>query len=263
MVANFLPQSLVTVVVPCYNHEQYIERAISSVFCQTYDNFELVVIDDGSIDGSVAKLKKLQDQYNFVLITQENKGVCKTLNRAIREFSHGAYIAVLASDDFWHQDKLKLQMKALHQHRDAHFCFSQAIEFADENNPTKGRRFPRKCLSGRVLNKVFLRQHVPAGTMMFSRNLFDRLNGFDETLKEEDWDFVIRSAAITEFCSVDEPLLFYRSHAANTMKTRARSKIFHEKVKILSKNMDLVGPWRWMVSVMLHFLYDVIYKKNN
>ena len=187
--------------------------------------------------------------------------MCKTLNRAIREFSHGAYIAILASDDFWHQDKLKLQMEALQQHRNAHFCFSQAIEFTDENNPTTGRRFPRKCLSGWVLNSVFLRQHVPAGTMLFSRDLFDRLDGFDEGLREEDWDFVIRSAAVTEFCSIDQPLWFYRSHATNTMKTRGRSKIFSEKVRILTKNMDLVGPWRWMASVLVHFLYDMIYKK--
>jgi alpha-1,3-rhamnosyltransferase len=255
------PQGLVTVVVPCYNHEQYIEKAILSVCQQTYKNYELVVVDDGSTDGSVAKLKKLQAQYNFVLLIQENQGVCKTLNRAIREFSHGAYIAILASDDFWHQDKLKLQMEALQQHRNAHFCFSQAIEFTDENNPTTGRRFPRKCLSGWVLNSVFLRQHVPAGTMLFSRDLFDRLDGFDEGLREEDWDFVIRSAAVTEFCSIDQPLWFYRSHATNTMKTRGRSKIFSEKVRILTKNMDLVGPWRWMASVLVHFLYDMIYKK--
>lgn len=251
----------VTVVIPCFNHEHYVERAIVSVCDQTYDNFELVVVDDGSVDGSVNKLQMLQAQHNFTLITQQNQGVCKTINRAIREYSSGKYIAILASDDFWHREKLKLQMEELARHPGSHFCFSQAIEFVDGNNKMTGRKFPNKCLSGWVLNSVFLRQHVPAGTMIFSRDLYDRLNGFDEKLKEEDWDFVIRSAAETEFCSINKPLLFYRSHAKNTMKIKSGKEIFFEKAKILSKNIELVGPWRWMQSVAIHFVHDIIYRK--
>jgi alpha-1,3-rhamnosyltransferase len=251
----------ITVVMPCYNHAQYVERAVLSVVCQTYANFDLVVIDDGSKDESVEKLKELQKKHLFTLITQENKGVCKTLNRAIREAASGEYVALLASDDFWHEDKLKLQMEILGQHPESEFCFSQAIEFTDETNPSNGRLFPKKCLSGQVLNSVFLRQHVPAGTMLFSRHLYDRLGGFDENLKEEDWDFVIRSAAATSFCSVSKPLLYYRSNAANTMKTRKRTSIFHQKVIILTKNFNMVSPFRWYFSVSIHFFYDLILKK--
>lgn len=256
-----MKNDLVSVIVPCFNHEKYIEKSIESIFSQTYKNFELIVIDDGSSDGSVNVLKRLQNHYDFILIVQENAGVCKTLNRAICEFSTGAYLALLASDDFWHEDKLELQMVGLLNQPDVHFSFTQAIEFKDENHPCKGRLFPRRCLSGSVLKSVFLRQHVPAGSMLFSRELFDRLNGFDENLKEEDWDFVIRAASITDFYAVPRPLLFYRSHALNTMKTSSRSFIFQQKMKILSKNMNLVGPWRWLYSVALHFSYDVVYKR--
>lgn len=251
----------VTVVMPCYNHANYVERAVLSVVCQTYKYFDLVVIDDGSKDDTVQKLKKLQKEHGFTLITQENKGVCKSLNRAIREAATGEYIALLASDDFWHVDKLRLQVESLGQHPESELCFSQAIEFTDETNPSNGRLFPKRCLSGQVLKSVFLRQHVPAGTMLFSRSLYDQLGGFDENLKEEDWDFVIRSAAATSFCSVNKPLLYYRSHASNTMKTRKRSSIFHQKVKILAKNFNLVSPFRWYLSVSIHFIYDLIFKK--
>jgi alpha-1,3-rhamnosyltransferase len=251
----------VTVVVPCFNHSDYVARAVVSVLNQSYKNIELVVIDDGSEDDSVNKLKKLQENHVFTLIEQQNSGVCKTLNRAIREVASGKYIALLASDDFWHEDKLKLQMKCLGQHPESEFCFSQAIEFTDENNPSNGRLFPKKCLSGKVLNSVFLRQHVPAGTMLFSRRLYDQLGGFDENLKEEDWDFVIRSAAVTSFCAVNKPLLYYRSHDTNTMKTRKRASIFHQKIKILAKNFDLVSPFRWYLSVSMHFFHDFILNK--
>jgi alpha-1,3-rhamnosyltransferase len=250
----------VTVVMPCYNHAQYIERAVLSVVRQSYRNIDLVVIDDGSKDESVHKLKELQKHHGFTLITQENKGVCKTLNKAIREAATGEYIALLASDDFWHEDKLRLQVESLWQHPESEFCFSQAIEFTDETNPSNGRLFPKKCLSGQVLNSVFLRQHVPAGTMLFSRRLYDQLGGFDENLKEEDWDFVIRSAAATSFCSVNKPLLHYRSHATNTMRTRNRAVIFQQKIIILSKNFNLVSPFRWLLSVLVHFTYDIILK---
>ena len=252
------PTPLVTVVVPCYNHEQYVERSVLSVIEQTYSRVQLVVIDDGSQDSSVEKLVSLKDRFDFTLICQENRGICSTLNRAIRSAAKGEYIALLASDDFWDRDKLCLQMDELRRRPGSEFCFSQAIEFSNDEDVSKGRVFPRKCLSGDVLERVFVRQHVPAGTMLFSRRLYDQLGGFDETLKEEDWDFVIRSAAVTKFSSVNKPLLYYRSHQGNTMKTRSRSGIFHQKAKLLSKNFDLVSPWRWLFAIALHFGHDIV-----
>lgn len=249
---------LVTVIMPCYNHERFVERAVLSVIDQTYSRVQLVVIDDGSRDASVAKLQALRDTLGFTLICQENRGICRTLNRAILEAANGEYIALLASDDFWRSDKLSLQIEALQRRKDSEFCFSQAVEFSDEENPEVGRIFPKKCLTGHVLNAVFVRQHVPAGTMLFSRRLYDRLGGFDESLKEEDWDFVIRSAAATPFVSVDVPLLHYRSHQGNTMKTRNRAAIFHQKAKILAKNFALVAPWRWFFAIALHFAHDIV-----
>lgn len=249
---------LVTVIMPCYNHEQYVERAVMSVIEQSYQAVQLVVIDDGSRDASVKRLKALSERFSFTLICQENRGVCKTLNRAIREAAHGEFIALLASDDFWHRDKLRLQMDELKRRSESEFCFSQAIEFSNEENPESGVLFPKRCLVGRVLNQVFIRQHVPAGTMLFSRRLYDQLGGFDENLKEEDWDFVIRCAAATTFAAVNVPLLYYRSHQGNTMKTRKRAAIFHQKAKILAKNFDLVSPWRWLFAILLHFAHDIV-----
>lgn len=252
---------LISIIIPSYNHSQYVESATMSVYAQTYKKFQLIVIDDGSSDSSVQVLEGLRDRLGFTLLTQNNHGVCKTLNRAIKEEAHGEYIAVLASDDFWHSDKLRLQVDAINANPGSEFCFSQAFEFQNEDDLTLGRVFPKKCLSGNVLNSVFIRQHVPAGTMLFSRKLYDHLGGFDESLQEEDWDFVIRCAANTRFSSVDSPLLYYRSHQTNTMKTRVRSKVFHQKAKVLAKNFDLVNPWRWLLSISIHFFYDLVYKK--
>lgn len=252
---------LISVIIPCFNHAKYVEKSILSVLAQSYTEYELIVIDDGSLDSSLNVLTNINARFPFKLLKQTNCGVCKTLNRAIREEAHGDYIAILASDDFWHEDKLKLQMETINNNPESEFCFSQAIQFTEETLPFVGHVFPKKCLTGKVLNSVFLRQHVPAGTMLFSRRLYDQLDGFDENLKEEDWDFVIRAAATTSFCSVNKPLLFYRSHSTNVMKTRKRASIFHQKIKILTKNFDLVTPFRWYFSVSLHFFHDLILKR--
>lgn len=249
---------LVSVIIPCYNHQNYVEKSLKSVLNQTYKNIEIIVIDDGSKDNSVNILKELQKVNHFILECQENMGVCKTLNKAI-SMSKGKYIAILASDDYWDLSKIEKQVKVLETSENSEFCFTQALEF-DSNTNKKINIFPKKPLSGNVLNNVFIRQHVPAGSMIFSRKLFDKLNGFDETLKEEDWDFVIRSAANTKFIGIKEPLFFYRSHETNIMKTRGRKDIFKQKVLLLTKNFNLVSPLRWYFSISLHFFYDMIYK---
>ena len=92
---------LVSIIVPCYNHEKYITECIGSIMNQTFRNFELTVIDDGSKDQSFEVLKSLQKKYEFNLIHQENRGISATLNRGIKEFSRGKYISFCASDDFW------------------------------------------------------------------------------------------------------------------------------------------------------------------
>ncbi|GAB2912859.1 glycosyltransferase family 2 protein [Paralcaligenes ginsengisoli] len=248
---------LVSVVIPCYNHAQFIEAAIKSVLAQTYENIQLIVIDDGSIDDSLQIINQIAREHSICVVEQTNQGICKTLNRAIKEFSHGEYIALLASDDYWDPSKLKKQMNILELNPRSEFCFTQAMKFDSDKKLRAEKVFPRKALTGRVTKHVFLRQHVPAGSMVFSRRLFDLLNGFDETLREEDWDFVIRCSANTEFSAIQEPLFFYRSHSANTMKTRDRKEIFRQKALILSKNFHLVTPMRWFVAVSLHFIYDI------
>lgn len=253
---NNLP--LVSVIIPCYNHEKYIEQSILSVINQTYKNIELIVIDDGSKDNSSEIIKNMQKKFEFTFISQKNQGVCRTLNQGVL-LSKGKYIAIIASDDYWDTSKIQKQIEELKKNQNSEFCFTQAIEFDDFN---KKRIFPKRFKIGNVLNFVFIKDFVPAGSMMFSRKLFDRLKGFNENLQAEDWDFVIRSAANTEFCVVKEPLLYYRSHDSNTMKTTPRKEIFRQKALILLTNYNLVSPYIWLLSIFINFTHDIIIKRG-
>ncbi len=246
---------LVSVIIPCYNHEKYLEQSILSVINQTYKSIELIVIDDGSKDNSVEMIKNLQKTSDFKFIVQENMGVCKTLNKAIK-LSTGKYISILASDDYWDLTKIEKQVNIL-ENSNSEFCFAQAVEFDAKE---KKEIFPKEVNLNRINKIIFIKNIVPAGTIFFTRNLYNQLNGFDENLKMEDWDFVVRSSYLTNFSFIKEPLLYYRSHDSNIMKTRSRRETYKDKVVMLSKNFNLVSPWIWYFSVSLHFFYDIVYK---
>jgi alpha-1,3-rhamnosyltransferase len=252
-IMNDLP--LVSVIIPCYNHEKYLEQSILSVINQTYKNIELIVIDDGSKDKSVELIKNLQKTSDFKFIAQENIGVCKTLNKAVK-LSVGKYISILASDDYWEITKIEKQVNIL-ENSNSEFCFTQAIEFDEKE---KKEIFPKEVNLDRINKTIFVKNIIPAGTIFFTRNLYNQLNGFDENLKMEDWDFVIRSSYLTNFSFIKEPLLYYRSHDSNIMKTRPRRETYRDKVVMLSKNFNLTSPWIWYFSISLHFFYDIVYK---
>jgi alpha-1,3-rhamnosyltransferase len=135
--------SKVSVIITSFNHVRYIKKSISSAAAQGYKNKEIIVIDDGSSDGSKAIIDQLVDEYKFSFLAHENMGVCKTLNKAITQFSSGKYIALLASDDYYHPDKIAEQVRMLEANPDAELCYRQAIEF-DDATGAEIRTFPAR-----------------------------------------------------------------------------------------------------------------------
>lgn len=250
-----------SVIIPSYNHSSFIEEAISSATTQKIDGYrvEIIVIDDGSKDRSPEFLTSLRDSgaYDFKLVIKQNEGLCITLNRAIREHSSGQYIAVLASDDAWSSEKLYKQMSLLLSTSDAALCYSNGrkMDFS-----TNGKLLSRFNFSGQVKHKLTVLNFIPAGTILFSRDLYDRIGGFDETgLRLEDWDFVLRASNVTKFCCVNEPLLFYRVHDESTIvKMRLNGELFSEKLKVLLKNKKILNPFLFYLSVFLHFFFDKV-----
>lgn len=108
---DFNEQPLVSVIMPCYNGERFIAEAIESVLGQTYQNWELIIINDGSTDNSEKIIKELLNKDNRIryIKNNKNKGIPATRNVGIKA-SKGEYIALLDQDDFWMKEKLKIQM---------------------------------------------------------------------------------------------------------------------------------------------------------
>lgn len=125
---------LVSIVAPCYNAEKYLEEAIQSIFGQEYPNFEVIVVDDGSTDNSVALLKQLQKTYDFQLYTQPNQGVSAALNHGLR-YAKGEYVSTPDLDDIMLPQSLRIRVDYLNQRPNVG-CVGALIIYMDSDGKT-------------------------------------------------------------------------------------------------------------------------------
>jgi alpha-1,3-rhamnosyltransferase len=202
---------LISVIVPSYNHEKYITLCIESIMCQSYSNFELIVIDDGSSDNSVQILKKMQNKYFFRLITQENKGLSKTLNDAIINYSNGKYISICASDDLWVKDKLKIQVNYMEKNPECLMCFGKTYSIdKDSKVLKKSERIDKRLKGGDIFIRILtFRQHMPVNTMI-RRKAFDIVGYYREDLVAEDYYMNLKISEVSPIGFIDKYLSYYR-----------------------------------------------------
>ena len=219
---NLLAQNkrpLVTVIIPCYNHEQYIEACVDSVYQQDYDNKQVIVIDDGSQDSSPEILTSLAEKYGFQLLIQENKGLAVTLNTVIG-MAEGKYLCTMGSDDIMLPRKTALQVSYMERCSDIAVCGGN-VEYIDEEGLRLSRQ--KKPLPERTLNfdELFTSEKlgIAAPTAMFRTDVLRKLNGFDITSKLEDLPMWLRlTAEGYKIGAIDDFVLQYRKHSSNTYK---------------------------------------------
>ena len=126
-------QPLVTILVPCFNHQDYVRETIESIVKQTYKNIELIVIDDGSTDNSPLILAELSQKYNFYFEHQKNIGVSATLNKGIK-MAKGEYISTIASDDLITPDKIEILINEIKNCSDEYALVFGNTDFIDNNS---------------------------------------------------------------------------------------------------------------------------------
>jgi len=198
----------VSVIVPCYNHEKYLKECIDSIMNQTYTNYELVVIDDGSKDDSLKVLKELQKKYNFNLIHQENRGLSATLNRGIKEFSKGKYIAFCASDDYWSLSKLEKQVEFMEKNPEFPMCYGNTYYVNSNSVPViqKDKNFR----GGWLFDDIFVNKIHPPVNYMFSAKIFNEVGYYNESMYAEDFYMNLKIASRFPIGYLNEYLSYYR-----------------------------------------------------
>lgn len=210
--------TLVTVVIPAYNAERHVEAAIESVLAQTARDIEIIVVDDGSMDGTAKVVQRYGPSVRN--LRQENSGVAVARNRGISE-SRAKYVAFLDADDTWRPDKLEKQVEALRRRPEYRACHTAYALVDDQLRPLGIGRSPRRSI---ILEDLILRGNVVGSicSVLCARELFDAVGGFDPALSQcADWDMWIRLGNLTDFLYLDEPLVTYRQHASN-MSRNAR-----------------------------------------
>jgi alpha-1,3-rhamnosyltransferase len=213
---------LVSVIIASYNHADYIEASIRSVMGQTYTNFELLVVDDGSKDDSVERISRLQAEYGFDFQVQQNCGLSRTLNSAIAR-SRGSLIVPFGSDDIMRPQRLAVQVAYLQDKPEVGIC-SANIDMID----AKGDLLPEKEQKQRHLpfrrldfDDLFLdRKPGPqAATLMFRREALEAVGGFNPEIRLEDVYICLSILKAGYFIDIlPEVLADYRKHEHNTYK---------------------------------------------
>lgn len=204
-----MPQ--VSVIIPVYNGEKTIRETIASVLNQTFTDFELIIINDGSADKTPEILENISDA-RIKIFSFPNAGLSTSRNRGIDRAS-GKYIAFIDADDLWKPDKLEAQYQALEANIEAAVAYSWT-DYIDETGQFL-RRGPHCNFSGNVYSKLLLADFIGSGSNpMIRTQVFSEVGKFNESLRYvEDWEMWLRLAARYSFIVVPFVQVFYRKYA--------------------------------------------------
>lgn len=235
--------SLVSIIIPLYNRENTIQRAVDSVLDQTYTNIEVLVVDDGSTDNSVRMLDKYQtDKRVKVFYQGTNKGANAARNRGIRE-SKGEYIAFHDSDDAWLPDKLEKQLRYMKMGNfHVSFCaFKRHYENAVQIMPNISTK-----LSGEDIREKIKRGNIiGTPTLVLHRDVILKVGMFDEEMPRlQDYEYVIRMAKQYDMCFVNEVLVNeYQLKGCISLNALSLNKAYELLLKKHSDFIDVDYIW--------------------
>lgn len=209
----------VTVLLPVYNGERYVAGTIASVLTQSFEDFELLILDDGSTDHTPQILAQCaRSDARVRVLRHENGGVGYTLNRGMRE-ARGALLAEIGADDFALPDRLMKQVEFLTDNPD-HVLVGGYLRIIDQNDvPIGVRRYPT---SDRALrNAMPLYNPFASPSIMYRRDEALAAGGYSSRFPAcEDYDFVLRLAKRGRIANLPEPLTAYRLHPNSTKSTK-------------------------------------------
>lgn len=213
--------ALVSVIIASYNHAPYIESCIESVMAQTYPHIELLVVDDGSSDDSVARIRRLQQRHGFDFQVQANQGLTRTLNAAIAR-AKGSFIAPFGSDDIMLPDRIATQVAYMADKPEVGICAGN-IELIDgSGRPLPEKKQHRDTPFRRMdFEDVFLQRkpYPPAPTLLFRREALEKVGGFDTDIKLEDLMIELKITRAGYYIDgLNQVFARYRKHDTNSYK---------------------------------------------
>ncbi|MBQ3366884.1 MAG: glycosyltransferase family 2 protein [Acidaminococcaceae bacterium] len=213
-------EPLISVVVVTYNRARYLKEALDSILRQTFKNYEIILVDDGSVDNT----KEIVEQYEGIrYIYQEHGGISKARNTAVKA-AKGKWIATLDSDDLWKKEKLQKQVDYLEAHPECRIVYTAFCNFADVSEDILNERQAKLLQSAG-------RSYLPSA--LIDARLFDEIGLYDETIEwgeDIEWIFRSRFFKIDIGHCIDEVLYLRRVHGSN--------------ISITTKEISNLGFWK-------------------
>ncbi len=197
----------VSVIIPTFNRLNFLQEAVTSVIKQTYSDFELIIVDDGSTDGTLDFFQTYPEK-PLRFITQNHQGVSSARNTGIKA-AHGEWLAFLDSDDLWEPKKLEVQMDYLKKNPDVRMCQTEEMWIRNgvRVNPMKKHQKHSGWIFGHCVPLCI----VSPSAVMIHREVFDRCGLFDETLPAcEDYDLWLRVSLNYPIVTLPEKLVVKR-----------------------------------------------------
>jgi glycosyltransferase involved in cell wall biosynthesis len=238
----------VSVIMPCYNHAQFVVESANGILAQTHNDLELIIVDDCSSDNSWETIKGVAQKDSRVKIIRHdfNQGASKSRNDGLRA-ANGQFIGFCDADDVWETWKLIRQMKLLEENPDYDVVYGDAIIIDVSGSPT-GQRFSElfpvpKATSGWLFRELVVRNFINMQGVLMRKECVQSAGYFDEEIKwVEDWWYWVRLSRHHRFLYSKEPLAKYRVHGRSTNRVQKRSccvnrfKVYH---RILQQYTDL------------------------
>jgi glycosyltransferase involved in cell wall biosynthesis len=225
----------ISVIIPAYNAEHTILETISSVQKQTFSDFELIVVDDGSTDRMLELLHSVKDE-RLKIFSYENAGVSVSRNRGLSHAT-GEFIAFIDADDLWTPDKLELQLAALQVHPEAGVAYSWT-HFIDEKGESFHAEEP-KFFEGNVYAPLLLNNFLNNGSNpLIRKQAIESVGEFNPVFSPSaDWDFYLRLAARWHFVVVPKLQILYRQ-SSGSMSSKV-DNLKQESLNILEQAFNV------------------------
>ena len=243
----------VSVVIPTYNRAEYISAAIQSVLDQTYTDYEIIVIDDGSTDDTQNVVVRFSDQVRY--IRQENAGSSAARNRGIQA-ARGELIAFLDSDDVFLPTKLQKQVAFMQAYPEVGLLHTQYVDVDAEGNILF--TYPVDHVQGDIYRQLLPACPILTSTVMMPKKVFETVGEFDVALPmAQDIDMWIRVAKTYPVGAIPETLTHYLKHQSN--KPRDLERILNYEIYILDKNFQ---PDHNLGRLFMHRTYAFVYLRT-
>ena len=273
-------QPLVSVIIPAYNHAQYVQETIKSVINQTYKNIELIIINDGSKDNTYNKIAEMREFCqkrfaSFIFQTQENSGICKTLNKAV-SFCKGKYIAVIASDDIYLPTCLEEQIQIMEENPQVVQTMPDNISIDSSGKTFEGLKCNNKTfnLKSKYWQEIFpeidlsskdfhsyqsvLKNDLWFNGFLWRKEAIDKFFPIPTIRMSEDYYINLQLAKTGVVKFINKPLFLYRVHQTNTLNNKKYMDTIGTNVRIEEiKQVLKPGQEKWK-----EILKEIWFKEN-